>query len=200
MPRASYTNQRGTSVVELRFCADAVQVSEADCVSELTPDEHEQVITDYFKRVAVALTREPGVSDQRMKAMGRLHRSLLLGQEKLEEETHLGTAEVLHSFFAGRPLPEGHLCTNADGIHEVAKQFFQDFEEQYEQLPAPLRKKCSEIAASHDDATEEDLLLDGICSFVYLGPIEADRAEEIYIEGLNRIESTLRKLKPHFKI
>lgn len=200
MPRITPPDNRKITVGKLRFSADAFQLSEADGVLVLTPDEREQMIRAHLQRVGEALTREPGVSDQRMRAMGELHQSLLLGQEKLENDTRLGSEEVLHSFFARRSTLEGHLCTEANGIREATEGFFRDFEAQYEQLPHPLRERCAEIAATYDDATVEDLLLDGIHTFVYLGPIEAGRAEEIYIEGLDHIEETLKNLKSHFKI
>lgn len=216
MPRTTSSDSEEIGVVHLRFTADALQIhlSEAEYLSNIKPEERTiailtldedrrtQIVLEHLSRAAAALTRNPGQSDVRIRALASLHDSLQKGLAKLKAETHLSEEEVLHSFFDGRPpfREEIHVCTDNSNIHDTARHVFGNFEEMYQELPDGLQRKCSHIASAHPDTTPEELVLEAVHAFVYVGPIEEGHEDETITEGIAYLKRTLKNLRPHFNL
>ena len=201
MSRPIAPRQEGISVIKMRFVADALQLRAKDeDVSQLDDEERRDAVFQHFSKAARALTRVPGRSDRRIRKLVTLHPKLQRGLDLLERETRFERNEVLHSFFAGREpfAVANHLCTETPDVRETTRWFLGNFQDLYDRLPDDLREKCEQVATAHDGATVEDLLMEAVYAFVYVGPFDEGEEAERITEGIDHIERTLRRLKPHF--
>lgn len=208
MPRSRRDSKsRESHVTELRFIGDGLLFylqnhgNYSDSIPKrlknLDFQDRNKASNQYLVETAEALTREPGISDRRMRDLAALHDKLERALEIVERDSRLDEDEILHSFFAGRPEFEGldHLCTLHEEIHDTSQNFFSRFEEKCDSIPYDLKKKVHRVASRHDDVTVEELLREAIHAVVYTGPIEAGREEEIYNNTIDHIDSTFEKVR-----